>query len=144
MSVFPPGYVSTVNVNILNPCDLDAENQASIDRGTGWAWGSMILPQLDQQPMFNSINFNLSVAFHQNDTCSLTSLSVYLCPSDFGPSVIPVYEDPPDPANPGSYSGTNIVDTVARGNYVGVWGIGEVCASPAAPMSRTTTGAWTL
>jgi prepilin-type processing-associated H-X9-DG protein len=58
----------------------------------------------------------------------LTPLSVYLCPSDFGPSVIPVYADPPDPANPGTYSGTNIVDTLARGNYVGVWGIGEVCA----------------
>jgi prepilin-type processing-associated H-X9-DG protein len=42
--------------------------------------------------------------------------------------VIPVFADPPDPANPGSYSGANIVDSVARGNYVGMWGIGEVCA----------------
>jgi prepilin-type N-terminal cleavage/methylation domain-containing protein/prepilin-type processing-associated H-X9-DG protein len=126
--VFPPGYVSAVNPTITDPCDQDAENSSSIDLGPGWAWGSMILPQMDQQPLFNSINFGLSVAFRANDTSSMTSLNVYLCPSDSGPSLIPVFADPPDPANPGSFSAGNIVDTVARGNYVGMWGIGEICA----------------
>ena len=36
-----------------------------------------------------------------------------------------------DPANPGSYHATHIVDTLSRGNYVGMWGIGEICTSPA-------------
>ena len=62
----------------------------------------MILPYLEQQPLYNSINFNLSVAYADNNTCSLTAVTVYLCPSDDGPSVVPVFEDPPDPANPGS------------------------------------------
>jgi prepilin-type processing-associated H-X9-DG protein len=88
----------------------------------------MILPYLEQQPLYNSINFNLSVAFHDNDTSSLTVLNVYLCPSDDGPSVVPVFEDPPDPANPGSFSGTHIVDTLSRGNYVGMYGLGEICS----------------
>jgi prepilin-type N-terminal cleavage/methylation domain-containing protein/prepilin-type processing-associated H-X9-DG protein len=126
---FPPGYVSTVLPNVNDPCDQDAENQVSVDRGPGWAWGSMLLPQMDQQPLFNSINFGLSVAFSANNTCSTTSLSVYLCPSDSGPTLIPVLADPPDPAQPGTFTGSAVVDTVARGNYVGMFGLGEICAN---------------
>ena len=129
---FPPGYVSAINRTILDACNQDAENGSSIDLGTGWAWGSMLLPYMELQPLYNSINFNLSVAYRQNDTCSLTALSVHLCPSDYGPSTIPVYADPPDPANPGTYTGSNIVDTLSRGNYVGMYGIGEVCAQSGA------------
>ncbi len=103
VGVFPPGYVSSIDRTVLDACNQDTENSHGVDLGTGWAWGSMILPFLEQQPVYNSINFNLSVAFHQNDTCSLTALDVYLCPSDSGPSTIPVYADPPDPANPGSF-----------------------------------------
>src|SRR5262245_194034 len=129
---FPPGYISAIDRTILNACDTDAENAASVDLGAGWAWGSLILPYMEQQPVYNSINFNLSVAFHQNDTVSLTPLAVYLCPSDFGPSTIPVYADPPDPAQPGTFTASNIVDTLSRGNYVGMYGIGEICAQSGA------------
>jgi prepilin-type N-terminal cleavage/methylation domain-containing protein/prepilin-type processing-associated H-X9-DG protein len=131
-NTFPPGYVSAVDPTITDACDQDAENASSVDLGSGWAWGSMILPQMDQGPLFNSINFSLSVAYAANNTCSTTSLSVYLCPSDPGPSTVPVFKDPPDPANPGTYSGTAIADTVARGNYVGMWGVGEICANSGA------------
>ena len=90
------------------PCSTPAtrtrRTSTASTSGPGWAWGSMILPFMEQQPLYNSINFNLSVAYHDNDTCSLTALTVYLCPSDAGPSVVPVFEDPPDPANPGSYN----------------------------------------
>jgi prepilin-type N-terminal cleavage/methylation domain-containing protein/prepilin-type processing-associated H-X9-DG protein len=125
--VFPPGYVSAVDPTRVDPCDQDAENSNSVDLGPGWAWGSMILPQMEQGNLYNSINFSLSVAYADNNTCSVAMVSAYLCPSDPGPTTIPVFADPPDPANPGSYSGTNILDTVARGNYVGMWGLGEVC-----------------
>src|SRR5262249_11097155 len=132
MNTFPPGYVSSVNPTVVDPCNLDQEMQNGVDLGTGWAWGSMILPQLEQQPLYNSINSSLSVAYSANDTVSLTPLSIYICPSDPGPSVVPVFDDPPDPANPGSYSGTHIVDNVSRGNYVGMWGLGELCAQSGA------------
>jgi prepilin-type N-terminal cleavage/methylation domain-containing protein/prepilin-type processing-associated H-X9-DG protein len=140
LGTFPPGYVSTVNPTIINPCDFDQEMQNGVDLGTGWAWGSMILNQLEQQPLYNSINFNLSVAYAANDTCSLTVLSSYLCPSDPGPDVIPVFDDPPDPANPNTYNGTHIVDTLSRGNYVGMWGIGEICAQSGAVDAQDNNG----
>src|SRR6516225_2399589 len=72
IGVFPPGYVSAINPTVTDACDQDNENQHGVDLGPGWAWGSMILPQMEQQPLFSSINFNLSVAYRDNDTCSLT------------------------------------------------------------------------
>jgi prepilin-type processing-associated H-X9-DG protein len=95
---------------------------------------------MEQPALYNSINFGLSVAFKANDTCSTTSLNAYLCPSDFGPSVIPVFKDPPDPAQPGTYNGAAIVDRVARGNYVGMFGIGEICAA-SGPAGAPNVGA---
>ncbi len=128
MSTFPPGYVSSILGTVIDACNMDAENAPSVDLGSGWAWGSMILPQLEQQPLYNAINFNLSVAYPQNDTASLTPLAVFLCPSDPGPSTIPVYADPPDPAQPGTYNDSHIVDTLSRGDYVGMYGLGEICS----------------
>jgi prepilin-type N-terminal cleavage/methylation domain-containing protein/prepilin-type processing-associated H-X9-DG protein len=144
MNVFPPGYVSSIDRTVLDACNQDQENQHGVDLGAGWAWGSMILPFLEQQPLYSSINFNLSVAYAQNNTCSLTALNVYLCPSDPGPSVVPVFEDPPDPANPGSFSATHIVDTLSRGNYVGMYGIGEICSQSGALDSPNNNGAGPL
>ena len=138
--VFPPGYVSSINSTITNPCNQDAESANSIDLGSGWAWGSMILPQLEQGPIFNSINFSLSVAYPDNNTSSVTLVSAYLCPSDSGPDLVPVYADPPDPANPGSYSASSVLDRVARGNYVGMWGVGEICAG-SGPLNLPNVGA---
>ena len=140
MNTFPPGYVSSIVPTILDACDIDTENGLSVNLGAGWAWGSMILPQLEQQPIYNSINFNLSVAYPQNDTCSLTALSLYLCPSDPGPSVIPVYADPPDPAQPGTYDASHVVNTLSRGNYVGMYGLGEICSQSGANDSPNNNG----
>jgi prepilin-type N-terminal cleavage/methylation domain-containing protein/prepilin-type processing-associated H-X9-DG protein len=140
LGTFPPGYVSSVDFKVTDACNMDQENQHGVDLGTGWAWGSMILPFLEQQPLYNSINFNLSVAYKDNDTCSLTPLTVYLCPSDPGPSVVPVFEDPPDPNNPGSYNATHIVDFLSRGNYVGMYGLGEICSQSNARDAEDNSG----
>jgi prepilin-type N-terminal cleavage/methylation domain-containing protein/prepilin-type processing-associated H-X9-DG protein len=142
LGVFPPGYVSAVDPTITDACNQDAENSKSVDLGPGWAWGSMILPQMEQQALYNSINFSLSVADAANDTtCSRTVVNAYLCPSDSGPSVVPVLKDPPDPANPGTYTGSAIVDTVARANYVGMYGLGEICSQSGALDSPNNNGA---
>jgi len=134
--VFPPGYVSSVDPTITDACNQDAENAGvGVDLGPGWAWGSMILPQMEQLALFNAINFSIPVSnpYHQNDTASTTLVAAYLCPSDAGgPDVVPVLKDPPDPAQPGTFTGSAIDDYVARGNYVGMFGIGEICAASGA------------
>src|SRR5262249_11966031 len=130
-----------IDRTVLDACNMDQEKQHGVDLGAGWAWGSMILPFLEQQPLYNSINFSLSVAYAANDTVSLTPLSVYLCPSHPGPSVVPVFLDPPDPNTPGTYSGTNIVDPLSRGNYVGMYGLGEICSQSGALDAEDNNGA---
>jgi prepilin-type N-terminal cleavage/methylation domain-containing protein/prepilin-type processing-associated H-X9-DG protein len=52
------------------------------DTAPGWGWGSMILAQLEQGPIFNSINFVLPVEAHQNSTVICSIITHYLCPSD--------------------------------------------------------------
>src|SRR5262249_7510890 len=82
VGVYPPGYVSAINPAVTDACDQDNENAHGVDLGSGWAWGSMLLPQMEQQALFNSINFGLSVAYAANNTCSTTQVNTYLCPSD--------------------------------------------------------------
>src|SRR5271167_3190789 len=46
MGLFPPGYVTSLNFSVTDACNQDTELGNSVDLGTGWAWGSMILPYL--------------------------------------------------------------------------------------------------
>ncbi len=116
-NVFPPGYISAVTpVPGLNP------NLAPGDIGSGWAWGSMILPQMEQGPLFNAINFDLSVQFAANNTGSLTRVNAYLCPSDETLVAVPVRDQ----------TNSTTVDTVSGSNYIGMFGVGEVGAAPGA------------
>ena len=55
----------------------------------GSSWTGSLLPQLEQQPLFNAINFGLSMqplpplAFNgANTTAALTPISILLCPSE--------------------------------------------------------------
>jgi prepilin-type N-terminal cleavage/methylation domain-containing protein/prepilin-type processing-associated H-X9-DG protein len=52
------------------------------DTAPGWGWGAMILPQLEQGPLSNAINFALPVEAPQNSTVIRAVLTTYLCPSD--------------------------------------------------------------
>ncbi len=71
LSVFPPGYIAASKF-------IDGET----DTSPGWSWAAMILPQLEQAPLYASINVNLPVQAAANTTATQTILSAYLCPSD--------------------------------------------------------------
>lgn len=109
----PPGYVTTWDRFLLK------------EGGPGWGWASMILPQLEQQPLFSSINFERPIFDRINATSRVANLSMYLCPADSMPKT---WE--PSEGTVWIYAGQiysvvhNICD-VASSNYVGVFGIGE-------------------
>ncbi len=71
VSVLPPGYVAASRF-------IDGET----DVAPGWSWAAAILPQLDQAPLYASINVWLPVQFPANTTATMTLLNVHLCPSD--------------------------------------------------------------
>ena len=41
-----------------------------------------ILPQVDQQPLFNAINQSLTIFGHENQTVRMTGVATFACPSD--------------------------------------------------------------
>ena len=112
-SGFPIGYCSQWDVNF------------QVDRGTGWGWCSMILPQMEQANVFNGINFLTTIPDASNSTCRTTPLANFFCPSDNMPRTWT--------ANGGEayfnrgqiYIINNPICDVAGSNYPGVFGIGE-------------------
>jgi prepilin-type N-terminal cleavage/methylation domain-containing protein/prepilin-type processing-associated H-X9-DG protein len=99
-NVFPPGYVDG---------NTDPNSTPDNDVGPGWGWASYLLPYLEQGNVFNQINFNVPVGSGVNTAVSQISLSVFQCPSDPYQQDVGLYDS----------NFTNIIATVAHGNYVG-------------------------
>lgn len=93
--VLPPGYVFKPG--------------ASSENASGFAWGSLILPMLDQAPLYSKFNWNLPVWDAANITPRTRHLTVFLCPSD--------------PVSSGSFVEMGPVpEEYAMGCYVGNFG----------------------
>ncbi|SIN77223.1 prepilin-type processing-associated H-X9-DG domain-containing protein [Singulisphaera sp. GP187] len=75
---FPPAYLT--------------RQSTGLELGTGWAWGTLILPYLEQKPLYDAANFDLGfgevsgplLGLRENKTVRLVSLSMFLCPSAEG------------------------------------------------------------
>jgi prepilin-type N-terminal cleavage/methylation domain-containing protein len=50
------------------------------------SWLAMMLPYIEQGPIYNSINFSVTNWDAKNNTAYLTNIAVYECPSDPAPS----------------------------------------------------------
>lgn len=79
------------------------------DTDNGWGWSALILPQLDQAPLYNQLNFSQPI---KNSTAIQTQLPVYLCPTD---------QTPDGPLTISNSLGTQIT-TAAVSSYAGVCG----------------------
>jgi len=49
---------------------------------SGWGWGAMLLPQIDQAPLYGRIDFRLGTAVDANEPLLATGLAAWRCPSD--------------------------------------------------------------
>jgi prepilin-type N-terminal cleavage/methylation domain-containing protein/prepilin-type processing-associated H-X9-DG protein len=104
--LFPPGYVS----------NFDSSGN---DTGPGWGWAAMVLPQIEQKPLFDAINLNLPIEDLANPTARLTRMTVFLCPSDSPPPTWwAVTRDP---------TGVPLLNIcqVAEANYVAMYGTSD-------------------
>lgn len=106
--VFPPGYIAR-NIQRADP--------ASADSGPGFSWATMILPYLDQAPLYSKLNFSLDANDSQNLPHGQTILSAFQCPSD-------TFEDH------FTLGGVELPSS----NYVGIFGYGSVTMTPGNPM----------
>jgi prepilin-type N-terminal cleavage/methylation domain-containing protein/prepilin-type processing-associated H-X9-DG protein len=117
---FPPGYLAT------NPGP-----GLSDDHGPGWGWGALLLPYLEQDSLYRQIQLTKDVADPVNKAARMTSLSVFLCPSDPGNLTFTVnlLGDAEPYTNPLTDADGNPVQ-LAHGNYVGMFGKPEVTPDP--------------
>jgi prepilin-type N-terminal cleavage/methylation domain-containing protein/prepilin-type processing-associated H-X9-DG protein len=77
---FPPAYL--------------ARRVTDLELGGGWAWGTLILPYLEQKPVYDAANFDLGfgevsappgyLGLYENGTVRRISVSTFLCPSAGG------------------------------------------------------------
>ncbi|QDU48522.1 DUF1559 domain-containing protein [Gimesia panareensis] len=81
--MFPPGYVEEI---------LPANGGSIVDNEGHWAWNAMLLPYLDQAPLYNLLNVGtVPISTMLNNTTARSSmqktLPVFRCPSDTGPQI---------------------------------------------------------
>jgi prepilin-type N-terminal cleavage/methylation domain-containing protein len=93
---FPPGYTSKVLA------DHD-------DGGPGWSWGPRIIPFIEEVSLHDRIDYDASLRANESKDVRLTSLSLFVCPSD--DLFEPIIDIP-------SKSSTLIICQMAAGNYV--------------------------
>ena len=91
------------------------------DEGEGFGFASRMLPFIEENNVYKTINFDQQVSHSSNAAARTTVISTFLCPSDsygsgdlFNPGAEGSGEDTPD-ATPGSTQ-------YARSNYPGVFG----------------------
>lgn len=91
------------------------------DRSTAFGWTAAILPFLDQQPLYSTIDFRASVTAPANLGLAGQRLPVCECPSDFGPSTFDLY------AEGGLHHelhepSSSLLATLPRTSYVAIFG----------------------
>jgi prepilin-type N-terminal cleavage/methylation domain-containing protein/prepilin-type processing-associated H-X9-DG protein len=101
---FSPGYISAPGTG-----------PASNDTGPGWGWAATVLPFLEQGNMHSQIRFDKNITDPLNAVVRVTTLPVFLCPSDPGEKTFNV-------------SVANV--TVGHCNYVGMFGAPEISPDP--------------
>jgi len=84
LQVFPPAYVG--DPKAVGSAYGVSYPDGNINTLPGFAWGTLILPYMEQGPLYASFNTNLPCWAPDNATSARTKLSVFLCPSCRGPS----------------------------------------------------------
>jgi prepilin-type N-terminal cleavage/methylation domain-containing protein/prepilin-type processing-associated H-X9-DG protein len=111
--VLPPGYVSNWDPVFLR------------ETGPGWGWASMILPQLEQNSIYDQIDFRRQIQDPSQATIRTTRIATYFCPSDDMPSTWRASAGLVKVVGGVIFELVVPICDVAGANYVGVFGVGE-------------------
>lgn len=102
--VFPPGWVGVNGMGEHDPFG-----------GSGWGWAARILPFMEQDNVYRTIDLNATVDSATNAAARLRRMAVLRCPSDIGSDDFDLEDD----------MGT-VLTRVASTNYVGSFGTQEM------------------
>jgi prepilin-type N-terminal cleavage/methylation domain-containing protein/prepilin-type processing-associated H-X9-DG protein len=98
VGTFPPGYLHQIPGAQPTPSpfhrligDRFRFRRLAVNAAPGWGWPSLLLPYVEQAPLFDSIRFDLPVEAPSNLAGRTTLLNVYTCPSDNHTGVFTVF-----------------------------------------------------
>jgi len=80
---FPAGYFSYATSDGNGPAWANIDPQ-TWDAAPGWGWGTMLLPFLDQAPLYQVLDVDRPCWDVVNASAVTTKLAVFLCPSTSG------------------------------------------------------------
>ena len=101
---------------------LNAPNTCAEGTCAQWSWGAMLLPQLEQKPLFDKLRPGARKAQQavKNDLALMqTVLSVFRCPSDTAPDLNTDQKVPNGDGDTAECTGANCQPT-ATANYIGI------------------------
>ncbi len=81
MGHFPAGYLSGVN-----QAALQFQDPETWDAEPGWGWMAQLLPYVEGQALFDTIDFNEPIWHPTNRNWVQDTLPIALCPSSSGPT----------------------------------------------------------
>ena len=70
---FPAGYTASADYR-----------DGATDTSPGWGWAALILPYMEEQSLYATIQLSLPIQDPQNAAAIRTLVNPYLCPSDLG------------------------------------------------------------
>jgi prepilin-type N-terminal cleavage/methylation domain-containing protein/prepilin-type processing-associated H-X9-DG protein len=114
--LFPPGWIGV---------DPATGAQSAHEGGSGAGWALMLLPQLEQAPLYNRFNLNVTINDPVNATLIKTSIPAFLCPSDAAPAMTWQIEEEGSPGT--------VLAELATANYIAAFGTEELDGCENAP-----------
>jgi prepilin-type N-terminal cleavage/methylation domain-containing protein len=127
-NIYPPGYIAR-GVAVDDPWDVET--------GSGFAWGTMLLPFVDQAALESMIDYRLDATDSINLPQQSTRIHYFFCPASPMPSHVTLS------SGLGAYM-------LAPSNYVGVYGYGDLTSRPGKPDGRgaffrnSSTTTWSI
>lgn len=125
---------------------------SSFPMQSGWGWGAMALPYVEQTASYSQINLNLGTAVSGNLALIAAPIGFFRCPSEIGPDFIscfPVAESPYQLAA-GNYCGSEgVLSDMSSVRIAQITDgttqtllLGERLVQPGGPLSLPFTSAW--
>jgi len=112
--IYPPGYIAR---------NVAFNSNSTTETGTGFAWGVMLLPFLDQSPLYNKLNLDLDCTDASNIGLGSETVTIFRCPSDTAQSIFSITV------------GSNTYK-LSSANYVGIYGYGNMTSAPGNPVNK--------
>ncbi len=114
------------------PAGWNTNDETAYIEEPGWGWSAKILPFVEQQNLFDQIDFDIAIDDPIHEQLVQSRIEIYMCPSDPARELVNldvhIEHGHPHPYQGGGHNHDEL--WVGRSNYSGVFGNTEIELSP--------------